>query len=141
MSAAHDLFGTPGAAPSPVAAATIRAGADRERHALARLGLFGPEAERQAVAITRAKLRNAADLAEVQANPARCHFCGDVLDDTGPVVAVMTGRPRAVLWLHSGACHVAHSCRSADRVDDLMATAGFGSGPDTPTLHREDPAS
>lgn len=137
MRSARNLFATSGAEPSPVAASIIRAAVDRERRALAALGRFGPDAERQAVAVTRAKLGNAADLAEVQANPTRCHACGDVLDDTRPVVAVMTGRPRSHLWLHARNCHDAHSRRSAERIDALMAAAGFGAAPTDP---QEEPA-
>ncbi len=123
--------------PSPASQAT-RAGAPRD-------SVTWKAAQRRAVAErlrkglhTRAKLRNAADLADAQATPIRCHFCGDRLDDDRPVVAVLTGRPKSPLWLHAGACHAAHFRRHTDRVDAFMARAGFGPGPDAPAPDQED---
>ncbi len=62
----------------------------------------------------------------------------DRLDDDRPVVAVLTGRPKSPLWLHAGTCHTAHSRRHADRIDALMARAGFGPGSDAPTPDQGD---
>ncbi len=124
MTAAFDLLA--GAAPSPVAPGTIHAAVDRERRALADVGRIGPDAARQAVEITRAKLRNAAELAETQANLGRCQACGGPLDDTRPVVAVMSDRLRSSLWTHGGTCHETHSRHMAQRVDAVMAAAGYG---------------
>ena len=135
MSAARDLHAAPPEA-SRATPAVIRSAVERERRALAGLGRFGPEADRDAVAITRAKLGNAPDLAEVQVGATACHACGGPLDDRRPVVAVMTGRPRSPLWLHGGDCHDHYRRRHAARVDALMVAAGFG--PATP-VHPPEP--
>ena len=134
MSAFQDLRPAPPEA-SRATPAVIRSAVDRERRAFAGLGQFGPEVEHEAIAITRTKPGNAPDLAELQMSPAPCHACGGPLDDTRPVIAVTTGRPRSPLWLHGGACHDAHRRRRAARVDALMTAAGFG--PTTPSPHQE----
>lgn len=115
----------PSAAPPTITAEQVRAGVERECRALAALGIVGLAAEPRAVAIARAKIANSPALAERQMHEGRCHVCGDPLDDSAPVVAVMTGAPRQTLFMHRGRCHAEHIDRHAARVDALMTAAGF----------------
>lgn len=142
MTAAPDLFGATAPAPAPISAGSptiIKAAVERERHALAARGLSPAEVERGAVAIVRAKLGNAVEFAPVQASVARCHACDAPLDDSRPVVAVLTAKPRNVVWLHGGACHDIHARRHAARIDGLMAAAGFAPAPIGSPSHQKDP--
>ena len=109
----------------PIQPAEVRAGVERELRALAALGRTGPDALRDAIAITRAKVRNSEALAERQANGGRCHVCDEALDDSLPVVAVLTGKRGTHVWLHSD-CHAEHSRRIAAKVEAIMAAAGYG---------------
>lgn len=111
--------------PLPIAPNQVRAGVERELRALAEDGRTGPDAERDAIEITRAKIRNSEALAERQADAGRCHGCGGVLDDSLPVVSVLTGKRDTVLILHAG-CHGEHSLRIAALVERIMAAAGYG---------------
>ena len=105
----------------------VRLGVERERHFLADLGITGPEAERRAVAITAGKIRNSALLAERQAHDGQCHVCGGALDDRAPTIAVLSGGPRAHLFMHAG-CHGAYRARRAALVEAIMRAAGYGAG-------------
>lgn len=107
-----------------ISAADVRAGVEREMRALAEDGCTGPDALRDAVAITRSKIRNSPVLGERQFHDGRCHVCGSALDDARPVVAVMQAKGGR-LWLHSE-CHSEHSRRTAALVDSIMAAAGYG---------------
>ncbi len=106
--------------------ATVRAGIERELRSLAEDGRTGPDALRDATAITAAKIRNSEALAERQAHGGRCHVCDEPLDDSAPVVAVMTGKRGYHLHLHAGCCG-AHSARMVALVAKIMAAAGYGS--------------
>ncbi len=110
---------------STISPSDVRAGVARELRALADDGREGPEALRDAIEITRAKIRNSEALAERQANGAACHVCDGPLDDTLPVIAVLTGKPGSHLFLHAG-CHDAYRTRRAALVDQIMTAAGYG---------------
>lgn len=114
----------------PISAVDVRAGIERELRALVVLDRTGAEALRDAIEITRAKVRNAPALAELQIDGGRCHVCEGVLDDALPVIAILTGKSGAHLFLHSG-CHDEHSRRVSALVDRIMAAAGYGA--DEPT--------
>ena len=109
----------------PIPPEKVRAGVERELRALADLGREDPDALRDAIAITAAKIRNSEALVERQVHDGRCHVCGHPLDDTLPVISVLTGRPGAHLHLHLG-CHAEHVRRRAALVDKIMAAAGYG---------------
>ena len=104
----------------------VRAGLARELRALEELGRTGPEAVRDAIEITAAKIRNAPVLAEHQAHAGLCHACGEPLDGGRPEVAVMQAKGGGHLWVHGGECHEAHSRRRAEMVDRIMRAAGYG---------------
>ncbi len=103
----------------------VRAGVARELRALADDGREGPAALRDAVEITQAKIRNSEALAERQTNGASCHVCDEPLDDSAPVIAVLSGKPGAHLFLHAG-CHDDYRARRTALVDRIMAAAGYG---------------
>ena len=103
----------------------IRAAIEREVRVLEGKGRIGPEAVRDAVEITRAKVRNSEALSEHQIDSNLCHICGERNDDTEPVVAVMTGKPDTVLYMHAR-CHDTHRQRMQEKVDDVMEAAGYG---------------
>lgn len=109
----------------PIPPSAVRTGVDRELRALAEDGRDGPDALRDAIEITRAKIRNSEVLAERQANGAACHVCNEPLDDILPVIAVPTAKRNAPLFLHAK-CHDAYRARRTDLVDQIMAAAGFG---------------
>ncbi len=90
--------------PLPIGPDEVRAGVARELHALAEDGRHGPAALARAIAITAGKIRNSPVLVEHQAHPGQCHACGDALDDSQPVVAVMQAKGGGPLWLHHGGC-------------------------------------
>ena len=108
----------------PISPSDVRAGVERELRALAEDGREGPTALRDAIAITAAKIRNSEALAERQAHGGRCHLCDGPLDDSAPVVAVMTGRRGAHLHLHARCCP-AYTARRIALVDQIMAAAGL----------------
>ena len=110
----------------PILEADVRAGVAREMNALAADGRHGPDALRDAIAITAAKIRNAPAMVERQAHPGRCHACDEPLDEAHPVVAVMQAKGGGPLWLHHGACCEEHSRRRVALVDEVMRAAGFG---------------
>ena len=120
-----DRAAPPPGDPLPISPSDVRAGVARELRALAEDGREGPDALRDAVEITRAKIRNSEALAERQANGAACHVCDEALDDILPVIAVLSGRPGAHLFLHA-ACHDGYRARRTALVDRIMATAGYG---------------
>jgi len=111
--------------PLPILPSDVRAGVERELRALAEDGCTGPDALRDAIVITRSKIRNSPVLGERQSHDGRCHVCGSALDDARPVVAVMQAKGGRRLWLHSE-CHAEHSRRTAALVDSIMAVAGYG---------------
>ncbi len=111
--------------PLPIGPDEVRAGVARELQSLADLGLSEAAALVRAVEITTAKIRNSPVLVERQVHDGRCHVCGDALDDTRPVVAVMQAKG-GPLWLHHGACCLEHSRRRAALVDSIIAAAGYG---------------
>ncbi len=111
--------------PLPISPSDVRAGVARELRVLAEDGREGPAALRDAVEITRAKIRNSEALAERQANGAACHVCDEALDDILPVIAVLSGKPGAHLFLHA-ACHDAYRARRTVLVNRIMASAGYG---------------
>lgn len=112
-----------------ITAADVRAGVARELRALAEDGREGPTALRDAIEITRAKIRNSEALAERQAHTGQCHVCCAALDDAAPVVAVLSGSRGGALYLHAG-CHDAYRARRAALVDRIMAAAGYGAETD-----------
>ena len=114
---------SPPGAPLPIAPSDVRAGVERELRALAEGGRTGPDALRDAVEITVAKIRNASALVERQAHDGRCHVCQDPLDGTRPEVAVMQGHPGKPLHMHAG-CHADHKARRTALVDRIMEAAG-----------------
>ncbi len=120
-----DRAAPPPGDPLPISPSDVRAGVARELRVLAEDGREGPDALRDAVEITRAKIRNSEALAERQANGAACHVCDEPLDDILPVIAVLSGRPGAHLFLHA-ACHDAYRARRTALVDKIMASAGYG---------------
>ena len=108
-----------------ISPADVRAGVARELRVLAEDGREGPGALRDAIAITAAKIRNAEALAERQAHGGRCHVCDEALDDSAPVVAVLSWSRGGPLHLHWGCCE-AYSARRAALVERIMAAAGYG---------------
>ena len=120
----------PASEPLPISSADVRAGVERELRALAVLGRTGAAAQRDAIEITRAKVRNAPVLAERQLDGGRCHVCEEVLDDALPVIAILTGKSGAHLFVHSK-CHDEHRRRVSALVERVMAGAGYGA--DEPT--------
>lgn len=120
-----DRAAPPPGDPLPISPSDVRAGVARELRALAEGGREGADALRDAVEITRAKIRNSEALAERQANGAACHVCDQPLDDTLPVIAVLSWSRGAPLYLHA-ACHDAYRARRTALVDRIMASAGYG---------------
>ncbi len=112
--------------PLPISPSDVLAGVERELRALAEDGREGPDALRDAIAITAAKIRNAPAMAERQVHVGFCHACGDALDDSRPVVAVLQAKGGGPLWLHHGACCLEHSRRRAALVAEIMMRAGYG---------------
>ena len=110
----------------PISPADVRAGVARELRALAVLGRTGPDALRDAVAITAAKVRNAPALTERQAHDGRYHTCGEPLDGTWPEVAILQAKGGGHLSVHAGECHSEHSRRRAALVEEIMTAAGYG---------------
>ena len=108
-----------------ITAADVRAGVARELRSLAGDGREGSDALWDAVEITRAKIRNSEALVERQAHGGRCHVCDEVLDDSAPVVAVLSWSCGGPLHLHWGCCE-AYSARRVALVDRIMAAAGYG---------------
>ena len=108
----------------PVSPDDVRAGVARELRSLAEDGREGPAALRDAIAITAAKIRNSEALAERQAHGGRCHICDQPLDDTLPVIAVLSGKPGAHLFLHAG-CPDVYRARRTALVDRIMGGAGY----------------
>ena len=113
--------------PLPISPSDVRAGVGRELRALAEDGREGPGALRDAVEITRAKIRNSEALAERQVHGGRCHVCDGPLDDSAPVVAVLSGKRGSHLHLHAGCCP-AYTARRIALVDQIMRSAGYGEG-------------
>ncbi|MGI3903036.1 MAG: hypothetical protein ACRYGP_30230 [Janthinobacterium lividum] len=111
--------------PLPISPSDVRAGVARELRALAEDGREGPGALRDAIAITAAKIRNSEALAERQAHGGRCHICDEPLDDSAPVVAVLSWSRGGALHLHA-ACHDAYRARRTALIDRIMACAGYG---------------
>ncbi|RYC31392.1 hypothetical protein D3273_13465 [Lichenibacterium minor] len=120
-----ERIGPPPGDPLPISPADVRAGVERELRALAEDGREGPAALRDAVEITRAKVRNSEALAERQAHGGRCHVCDGPLDDSAPVVAVLSGRRGAPLFMHA-ACCPAYTTRRTVLVDKIIVAAGYG---------------
>ena len=112
--------------PLPISEVEVRAGVARELRALAEDGREGPGALRDAVEITRAKIRNSEALVEHQAHGGRCHVCDEPLDDSASVVAVLSGKRGAPLFMHA-ACCPAYTARRVELVNRIMAAAGYGS--------------
>ncbi len=112
--------------PLPIGPDEVRAGVARELHALADLGLSDAAALTRAVEITAAKIRNSPVLVERQVHDGRCHACGDALDDSRPIVALMQAKGGRVLFVHHGGCCLEHSRRRAALVDRIMTAAGYG---------------
>lgn len=123
--AVADVFPLSGL-PLPISPSDVHAGVARELRALAEDGRDGPEALRDAVAITAAKIRNSEALAERQMHDGRCHVCDGSLDDTLPVVSVMTGKRGSHLHMHAG-CLDAYSAHRCAMVDRIMTAAGYAS--------------
>lgn len=115
----------PPRSPLPISEVEVRAGVARELRALADLDRTGPDALRDAIEITAAKIRNSAALAESQAMDGRCHVCRGPLDGTQPEVAVMQGHPGKPLHIHAK-CHAEHKARRTALVDEIMKAAGYG---------------
>ena len=109
----------------PISPADVRAGVERELRALADLGRSGPDTLRDAIEITRAKIRNSAALVERQPADGRCHVCRGSLDDSRPEVSVMQGKPGLPLHMHAD-CHAEHKRRRTEIVDRIMAAANLG---------------
>ena len=110
----------------PISPADVRTGVTRELRALAQNGRIGPIALRDAITITAAKIRNAPALTERQTHDGRCHACGEPLDGTQAEVAILQAKGGGDLWVHAGECHDEHSRHMAERVEAIMAAAGFG---------------
>ena len=120
-----DRAAPPPGDPLPISPSDVRAGVARELRALAEDEREGPAALRDAIAITAAKIRNSETLAERQAHGGRCHVCDEPLDDSAPVVAVLSWIRGGALYLHAG-CHDAYRARRTDLIDRIMASAGYG---------------
>lgn len=71
-------------------------------------------------AIRCADLRNSLTLYEPQADPNRCHFCGERETPAAPFIAVLTAKPGAHHWLHAD-CHPEHVRRLDARVEAALA--------------------
>ncbi len=110
--------------PFPISPADVRAGIERELRALAVLGRAGPDAERDAIEITQAKIRNSPALIERQPANGRCHVCQELLDGSRPEIAILQPKPGEALHMHAD-CHNEHSRRRSDLVGRIMAAAGF----------------
>lgn len=108
----------------PIGSDDVRAGVARELRSLAEDGREGPDALRDAIEITRAKIRNSEALAEHQANGAACHVCDGPLDDSLPVVAVLSGKPGRALHMHAECCGT-YTTRRIALVGRIMAAAGY----------------
>ena len=106
----------------------VRAGVDRELRLLAEKGRTGEQAMRDAIAITRAKIRNSPALAQDQPDTTRCLICGGLEDGDNPFLPFLSGAPNRPNWLHFG-CHAEHVRRQSEKVDALMTAAGYGQEP------------
>ena len=115
----------PAGEPSPISPAGVRANVERELRVLAALGRKEPAALRDAIGITRAKIRNSPALAETQTNSGRCFVCDEVNGGDRPVIAVLSRNLNGAVYLHA-ACHTEHERRMAEKVEQVMAAAGYG---------------
>lgn len=68
-----------------------------------------------------AMLRNDPALYEPQADPNRCHVCGERETADSPFVAVLTPLPEHRHWLHR-ACHPEHVARMAAKAEVALAS-------------------
>lgn len=100
---------------------------EREVRWFTQRGVPEAEARQRATDVTRAKVRNSEALAERQANGSRCHVCNEPLTDDRISIAVLTGKPGAILHLHAD-CHDEHRRHMTDKVDTVMSAAGYGDG-------------
>ena len=114
----------PLATPLPISPAQVRAGVERELRDLASHGRTGPGALSDAIAITRAKIRNSPLLVEAQTGAGRCLVCEEAEVADRRFIPVLTGAPGRMHWIHL-ACHAEHSLRLAAKVDAIMSAAGF----------------
>ncbi len=71
-------------------------------------------------AFRRAALRNSPALFEPQADPNRCHICGERETADAPFIAVLTAKPGTHHWLHAD-CHPEHVRRLDARVEAALA--------------------
>ncbi len=71
-------------------------------------------------AVRRAELRNSPALFEPQADPNRCHICGERETADAPFIAVLTAKPGTHHWLHAD-CHPEHVRRLDARVEAALA--------------------
>jgi len=67
-----------------------------------------------------AALRNSPALFEPQADPNRCHICGERETADAPFIAVLTAKPGARHWLHAD-CHPEHVRRLDARAEAALA--------------------
>ena len=65
-------------------------------------------------AVRLADLRNSMTIYEPQADPNRCHVCGERETAEALFIAVLTSRPGSHHWLHAGSCHDEHMRRCAE---------------------------
>ena len=119
----HESVSNPDGA-LPISSVEVHAGIERELRVLAVLGRTGSGAKRDAVEITRAKIRNSPALIERQPANGRCHVCQEALDDSRPEIAILQPKPGDALHMHAH-CHAEHMRRRSDMVDRIMAAAGF----------------
>ena len=92
---------------------------------LTSLGRSPSDAERDAVPILRAELRNDPRLTPEQADPYRCLICGQGEAPGRVLVPVLTPVPDRHLWLHLNSCHAEHMRRQAEKAEACLRTAGL----------------
>ncbi len=73
-------------------------------------------------AILAADLRNSSELFIPQADPNRCHVCGERERPDQPFIAVLSAKREHRHWLHVE-CHAEHVRRMEARVEALIAQA------------------
>ncbi|WP_149576384.1 hypothetical protein [Xanthobacter oligotrophicus] len=86
-------------------------------------GLAHAEAERRAVAMVAAALRNDPRLVPHQNDPLKCFVCGGPGREGSPLLPILTPKQWVNLWLCRSACHATFRQQQAARVAELMRSA------------------
>lgn len=100
---------------------------ENEVTALLRLGLLRSDAERRAMSVVIALLRNDRRLATVQADTSRCRVCNGASAPGHPLIPALNPHPGHHDWIHLR-CHEEHIRTVEARVRLLIRNAGVERG-------------